>query len=811
MGVDQSRINLESVILTALAWSGRYRIPWFFCQNRAEARLFRVNADFGRVSEFSRRAEPLPEAIRNGGIPRAEEREKKTPETEIDILPWNANGDRWCGLKSTNREAVERAGGFLCRYQKSRMCVGFQVFADPDPAKSATGYVVAQTDGTPLPKFDRSGKQIGEAKYKIVAGTQAGLIGTEALLAIAKAREEGTADDLTVIKVEGISDLTALLARIPTEKRSHIVVLTNACGAGEKPKDLWLDVFKALDVVVVHDSDKPGQTGAAVWCQWLQGAAKSVKNVVLPYEISETHGRDLKDFLVENSFDDFLQLTQETECVKPELLSVKTSEFAPDNPYRLATEYLKRCCILKGFEDIYTLVYQQNSWYQWLGGCYEQVPNETLQATLTKFCHAIFFEDYQSELVLWQASRSHDRPPLVRKVTNRLVSDVQNIVRALVITDHMEDLYWRGDTAPEEYSTLQDLIPVRNGILHVGRLLERRSDYLLPTTPMLFHRNVLPVDFDSKAVSETWCDMVEQNLQDTDGGWTKLSLLQEFLGYCLVPDTSLQKFLLCIGEGSNGKSAVMSGFAAMLGEKNMVSLSLEMFSDRFALAQLRGKLVNLVDDMSETDKVCEGKLKSVVSGMSINSDRKNREGINFKPTSRLIFCCNTPPKFQDKSNGIWRRLIMIPFCATVPESQRDIRFCDVRFWERESAGIFNWCLAGLVRLRQNKNHFTECLENEVGKRSYIYDSNPVLLFFEESLMASDDGCISCAVLYRTYEEWCLQNGYRPLNASNFGREIMRKFFVQKVRRWVSSNAREYCYVGIQTQPGCVLSTKKENF
>ena len=103
----------------------------------------------------------------------------RTPETELDILPWNANGDRWCGLKSTNREAVERAGGFLCRYQKSRMCVGFQVFADPDPSKSATGYVVAQTDGTPLPKFDRSGTQIGEAKYKIVAGTQTGLIGTD--------------------------------------------------------------------------------------------------------------------------------------------------------------------------------------------------------------------------------------------------------------------------------------------------------------------------------------------------------------------------------------------------------------------------------------------------------------------------------------------------------------------------------------------------------------------------------------------------------------------------------------------------------
>lgn len=92
------------------------------------------------------------------------------------------------------------------------MCVGFQVFAAPDPAKSASGYVVAQTDSTPLPKFDKTGAKIGKAKYKIVMGTQTGLVGSEALLTISKAREEGTLDDLLIIKVEGISDLTAQLA-----------------------------------------------------------------------------------------------------------------------------------------------------------------------------------------------------------------------------------------------------------------------------------------------------------------------------------------------------------------------------------------------------------------------------------------------------------------------------------------------------------------------------------------------------------------------------------------------------------------------
>lgn len=47
-GLDQSQINPQSVVLTALAWSGRYRIPWFFCQNRADAE--RMTFDFLRFA-----------------------------------------------------------------------------------------------------------------------------------------------------------------------------------------------------------------------------------------------------------------------------------------------------------------------------------------------------------------------------------------------------------------------------------------------------------------------------------------------------------------------------------------------------------------------------------------------------------------------------------------------------------------------------------------------------------------------------------------------------------------------------------------
>ncbi len=35
--------------------------------------------------------------------------------------------------------------------------------------------------------------------------------------------------------------------------------------------------------------------------------------------------------------------------------------------------------------------------------------------------------------------------------------------------------------------------------------------------------------------------------------------------------------------------------------------------------------------------------------------------------------------------------------------------------------------------------------------------------------------LSCAELYQAYVQWSLDNGYRPLNAANFGKEVKRTF------------------------------------
>ena len=129
-----------------------------------------------------------------------------------------------------------------------------------------------------------------------------------------------------VWKVEGISDLLALQSIIPEHLQEKHVVVTNPNGCNETPLLAHAEHVSDRVVYVLHDADRPGQglpsstdkdanrrpQGAAKWCQVLATTAAQVRNVQLPYEISDKHGKDLRDFLSSgSSYDDLLRLAHQ--------------------------------------------------------------------------------------------------------------------------------------------------------------------------------------------------------------------------------------------------------------------------------------------------------------------------------------------------------------------------------------------------------------------------------------------------------------------------------------------------------------------
>ena len=100
-----------------------------------------------------------------------------------------------------------------------------------------------------------------------------------------------------VWKVEGPSDLLALWAICPSE----VAVITNAGGATADVLPHQTTLLAGLPVAVLGDADEAGQAGAAKWLHALANVAGGVRNVVLPYPIEPSHGKDVRDYLLEGN------------------------------------------------------------------------------------------------------------------------------------------------------------------------------------------------------------------------------------------------------------------------------------------------------------------------------------------------------------------------------------------------------------------------------------------------------------------------------------------------------------------------------
>jgi len=127
----------------------------------------------------------------------------------------------------------------------------------------------------------------------------------------------------------GMSDVLAMQEFIPIELRETHLAVTNAGGTHET----WLvsevaPMFAGKKVGLLHDCDIPGQQGAGKWIGQLSPVSESVRNVLLPFEIAESHGKDIRNWINEGGT--YQQLLEMLESAK-EMAVPKTEETDPSS------------------------------------------------------------------------------------------------------------------------------------------------------------------------------------------------------------------------------------------------------------------------------------------------------------------------------------------------------------------------------------------------------------------------------------------------------------------------------------------------
>jgi hypothetical protein len=220
---------------------------------------------------------------------------KVDPAKDLKFMPWAPLlANHFCeAKKGITQESLLAQGCKMARYITNTVIVWPVIGSDLDIEKPC-GYVIMDYKARRnIPRYDKNGNEIEKLDKKLTWGSIPGLIGVDGINKLRKKNQ-----DLTVWKVEGITDLSALWAAIPEHLRDSHVVITTSNGAGEKP-DWRADLIASFDVNLIHDCDQPGQKGARDWTEYLvrSKTGKIVRNLILPYEIVEDHGKDLRDFL----------------------------------------------------------------------------------------------------------------------------------------------------------------------------------------------------------------------------------------------------------------------------------------------------------------------------------------------------------------------------------------------------------------------------------------------------------------------------------------------------------------------------------
>ena len=157
-----------------------------------------------------------------------------------------------------------------------------------------------------------------------------------------------------------------------------------------------------------------------------------------------------------------------------------------------------------------------------------------------------------------------------------------------------------------------------------------------------------------KIVFEFLCNVMDRS---------DVRLAIDYWGYCLVGDQRFQKSLMNIGPPDSGKSKHLDITRAFLGEKNMSHKSLkELTQNRFAKADLYGKLANSCADISSAKLRDIEAFKLIVSGDDISAEKKGRDPFTFKPSAKLMFSANTPPlPDEELDDAYYKRWIPLVF------------------------------------------------------------------------------------------------------------------------------------------------------
>jgi putative DNA primase/helicase len=324
-----------------------------------------------------------------------------------------------------------------------------------------------------------------------------------------------------------------------------------------------------------------------------------------------------------------------------------------------------------------------------------------------------------------RAEPRHSNMKRRSEIANRIVDESRN-----------DNVRWRN---LEKYE-----IPLMNGVIDVRSMSlrsHRKQDYL---------QSCVPHEYDSSSTCPVWQECLDTYFGGDVDQDAKQDALQEFFGYCLMPHATYKKALLCKGESDCGKSTIPYLLRVVAGQANCCAVGVESMDDPRKRAPLRGKLVNLLTELTSDAMIADGGFKTLVSTEEpILFDEKFLPPVLDVPIAKHVIVTNVLPTINDRSRGTFNRLLLISFNHVIPLAQQDRAIWDKL--RAEIQGILHWALYGAQRLYLNGGTFTSVGRAEV--EEYRASQNPIVEWIAEACEIEEGGRAPLPDMRDRFSRW----------------------------------------------------------
>jgi putative DNA primase/helicase len=331
----------------------------------------------------------------------------------------------------------------------------------------------------------------------------------------------------------------------------------------------------------------------------------------------------------------------------------------------------------------------------------------------------------------------------------------------------------------------KSLICLENGILNMNTL------EVFDHNPKYYQINKLPVKYDPDADCPAIKQFLKEVLYEED-----IQCVKEFVGFCLLREYKFHKAFMFYGEGANGKSTLINLITAFLGKKNISSESLhDLLNDRFAKANLYGKLANLFADIPSNALMQTGVFKTLTGEDMISAQKKFCHSFTFCNHAKLVFSANKLPETWDRTDAFFRRLIPINFPYRFEGDSADEDKIKKLTTPEELSGFLNFAMDGLRQLLAN-GKFSGSRGVEGIKKQYTRMSDSMRAFCDEMLKLNPAGRIVKKELYMAYCDYCREKKLVMITDNTFGKKLPMVFSGIRDGRPLIGDKREHCWFGI---------------